>query len=272
MSVIEKVTAFFSKLPFKGMMEKIPTETRTKVPVLNKVIPFANQIVCGLVLILAVTIIIACSSKSGGKSKIKVSPVKDFKYEWTADRKGICVTAYTGKDANVRVPATIEGLPVVELGSPNELFKTIPIEGFQYIGEIVLPDSITVIKEDAFFGSLFYKITLPKGLKEIPKGAFMGCKNFSAITLPDGIEKIGNTAFSACSDLRVANLPASLKEIGYEAFYNCTELNNLIIPDSLSTVKFSLNILKKSYAFRGCDKLPLNTRSRLEALGYKDES
>jgi hypothetical protein len=50
------------------MAEKIPAETRAKVPVLEKAIPFANQIACGLVVLLAV-VIIACSDgkeDSGG--------------------------------------------------------------------------------------------------------------------------------------------------------------------------------------------------------------
>jgi hypothetical protein len=64
MSLIERINAFFAKLPFKGMMEKIPTETRAKVPILDKAIPFANQIFCGLAVALVITVIAA---SSGGK-------------------------------------------------------------------------------------------------------------------------------------------------------------------------------------------------------------
>jgi len=57
---------FFEKLPFRNMAEKIPAGTRAKIPLLNKIIPFANQIVCGLVVLLLVLVIV---SASGGGSR-----------------------------------------------------------------------------------------------------------------------------------------------------------------------------------------------------------
>ncbi|MCL2480222.1 MAG: leucine-rich repeat domain-containing protein [Spirochaetaceae bacterium] len=64
MDIKEKINAFFDKLPFKALAEKkIPQTTREKFPLLNKAIPWANQIVCGLVLFLFIVVI-----ASGGDS------------------------------------------------------------------------------------------------------------------------------------------------------------------------------------------------------------
>jgi hypothetical protein len=279
MSVKEKVNTFFDKLPFRGMAEKIPAETRAKAPVLNRVIPFANQIACGLVVVLLVTAIVACSggkkesgksSGSSAKSNAKAAPASDFKYELTADKKGVRIKSYTGNAPILVIPATIEDMPVMEYGDVNDtsLF-TYPLINGDNFRELVLPDSITGIRISAFRNTPLTKITLPKGLKKIPYGAFMDCSNLETINLPDGIETIEGGAFMRCEDLKTINLPASLKEIGVDAFFNCGELNNLIIPDSLSSIKFLPNLSDKNDAFMGCGKLPLKTRSRLEELGYK---
>ena len=72
----ENKVSSFDKLPFKRMAEKIPSETRAKFPMLDKVIPLANYIACGLVLLLLVLIIfgIAGSSRtSSGSSNAQAS-------------------------------------------------------------------------------------------------------------------------------------------------------------------------------------------------------
>jgi hypothetical protein len=61
------------------------------------------------------------------------------------------------------------------------------------------------------------------------------------------------------------------------AFYDCGELNNLIIPDSINSVRFAHNTgvelldMPNNWAFSGCGKLPLATRSKIESLGYEGE-
>jgi hypothetical protein len=344
MDVKEKANTFFDKLPFKGMAEKIPAETRAKVPILDKLIPWANQIVCGLAVVLIIIIIASASgggpkslaketyklsqkalsvgtnpvkaanlllktqkiqakveklsgdkqviylaelgrlmsgekaSRSSGGSSSKttkatkptVAPASDFKYELTADRKGVRILAYTGNASILIIPATIEDMPVVELGDPAyDLIY--PLIIYENLRELVLPESVTKIAQYAFTDNLLTKVTLPKGLKEIPKGAFNACRRLGTINLPDGIEKIGKNAFLGCNNLTTVNLPASLKEIDEWAFNGCGELNNLSIPDSLSSIKFPKGYADTdNSAFSGCTKLPLKTRGRLEDLGYKD--
>jgi uncharacterized membrane protein YvbJ len=69
----KKINAGINKLPFKKLAEnKIPAGVRAKVPLLEKAIPFANQIVCGLAVLLVV-IIIAASGGGGPKALAKQS-------------------------------------------------------------------------------------------------------------------------------------------------------------------------------------------------------
>ena len=61
---MEKIKELFNKLPFRGLAEKIPAGARAKVPLLETiVIPYANQIVCGIV---ALVILTACFGGGGG--------------------------------------------------------------------------------------------------------------------------------------------------------------------------------------------------------------
>jgi len=68
----DKVNAGIKSLPFRGLVEKkIPEETRTKYPVLNKLIPITNYIVCALVVVIIVVII--ANAAGGGTSSARVN-------------------------------------------------------------------------------------------------------------------------------------------------------------------------------------------------------
>jgi hypothetical protein len=63
---IGKAEGFFAKLPFRAMAEKIPAAVRAKFPLLDKAIPFANQIACGLIAVIVIATIAASGAKDGG--------------------------------------------------------------------------------------------------------------------------------------------------------------------------------------------------------------
>ena len=247
MSTKDKINDLLTNLPFKGLAEKIPTETRAKIPVLNKAILFANQIVCGLAVVLVVTII-ACSRGGGGRA----TPVSDFNYDLTKDGKGIMITGYTGNGGKVIIPSTIEDYPVTEIWSlafrgqnQTEYFPA------NYITELVIPNSIVKI------GNL----------------AFGRIDNLKSVTLPNGLKVIPYWAFYDCVNLTTINMPTGLGEIRREAFMNCGELTNLNIPSSLTSVKFmdmdGFEQTNNNSAFKNCKKLPIKTRQMLEGWGYK---
>ena len=63
----EKVKAGIECLPFRRLAEeKIPAGTRAKFPLLDKVIPFTNQIVCSLAVVLVAVVIGSAASGGGG--------------------------------------------------------------------------------------------------------------------------------------------------------------------------------------------------------------
>ena len=89
-------------------------------------------------------------------------------YEYYSDDIGIVLTKYTGSDTEVIVPSEIAGKAIVK------------IEGTFYsnnsIEEVILPEGITIIGEQAFYG----------------------CTNLKSVILPESTEIIDDYAFAYC--------------------------------------------------------------------------
>jgi hypothetical protein len=110
------------------------------------------------------------------------------------------------------------------------------------IKELVIPDSVVTLGKEIFSrGSLNHtgisaieRITLPKNLKEIPKGMFRGAKNLKSITLPEGLTAIGEYAFSE-SGLESIVIPDSVTVIGNGAFSECENLAEVTLPKGLKS-------------------------------------
>ena len=71
------------------------------------------------------------------------TPASDFTYE--IDDDGVRITAYTGSRAWVRIPAAIDGAPVVAIGE-KAFFRA-------GITELSIPESVTEIGRSAFTGN-----------------------------------------------------------------------------------------------------------------------
>jgi hypothetical protein len=67
---LEVLNTLIVKLPFNSLAGKhIPAAAREKVPMLDKfVIPFANQIVCGIAAVLLITAVAASGKKNSNGS------------------------------------------------------------------------------------------------------------------------------------------------------------------------------------------------------------
>ncbi len=123
------------------------------------------------------------------------------------------------------------------------------------ITDIVLPEYLVEIGEEAFKGSDVTSILMPntvkslgtrafedcKKLKEvtlsssltlIPMAAFRGCDALQELQVPASVTKIADLAFEA-SGLKEMELPMGVETVGAGAFYNCQQLEKLAFPNSL---------------------------------------
>jgi hypothetical protein len=149
--------------------------------------------------------------------------------------------------------------------------KEIGVSAFKgtRLREINLPDGLKEIWDAAFEGTQLQEINLPNSLERIGSSAFSGT-DLDAIVIPDGIQTIETSIFRDCKKLTSVTLPSEIKTIWNDAFTNCSNLTDIIIPDSITAIEFAYtDRYDRSDAFKGCGKLKLAVRSRLETLGYK---
>jgi uncharacterized repeat protein (TIGR02543 family) len=82
------------------------------------------------------------------------------------------------------------------------------------------------------------KIILPNSITSISNQAFYGCKGLTGdLIIPDSVINIGVRAFAWCTgfegNLKLGN---AVKNIGENAFYGCNFTGELILPDSLVSI------------------------------------
>ncbi|MBR5682595.1 MAG: leucine-rich repeat protein [Ruminococcus sp.] len=78
------------------------------------------------------------------------------------------------------------------------------------IKEAVIPDSVTTIVSNAFWGHTLLE----------------------KLYIPNTVSTIEYNAFASCSSLTSVTIPASMKDIGMQAFQNCTALDDVTILSS----------------------------------------
>ena len=71
--------------------------------------------------------------------------------------------------------------------------------------DVVIPDSVTYIGEEAFWN----------------------CENLTSIEIPDSVISIARYAFTDCTGLTSIEIPSSVTSIGDDAFWGCDD--NLVI-------------------------------------------
>lgn len=150
---------------------------------------------------------------------------------------------------DVYVPRMIDGYTVTEIGTSafSDRSASQNLADKQRVN-IVLPDTITVIAEKAFFETHITSCNIPSSVKFIGDGAFAGCSNISQFTVSspnstfaviDGVlfNKVSKklVAFPPAAQNKVYTIPNGIKTIGAYAFYE-TGIS-LTLPDTLVTIE-----------------------------------
>ena len=79
--------------------------------------------------------------------------------------------------------------------------------------EVVVPDYVTSIGDDAFYGcSSLESVTIGNGVESIGSRAFSGCSSLKEIVIPNSVTSIENFAFSSCKALSKINYTGTIDE------------------------------------------------------------
>lgn len=109
--------------------------------------------------------------------------------------------------------------------------------GCKGLTSVIIPDSVTSIGEEAFNGCTgLASVTIGNGVIKIGDWAFSYCTGLTSVTIGNGVKSIGNWAFSYCKGLVSVTLGNSVTRIGNLAFWKCTSLTRVIIPDSVTNI------------------------------------
>ena len=84
-------------------------------------------------------------------------------------------------------------------------------------------------------------ITIPNSITRIKQQTFFGCSKLTSVVIPDSVTTIGDSAFSGCSSLTSIVIPDSVTTIGRFAFQLCTSLTRITFKDT-STWYITSNI------------------------------
>ncbi len=155
--------------------------------------------------------------------------VAPFAFELVGD--SYMITGRGADDSGIlEFPEEYNGKPVTAIGEGafrNDL----------EIGQLIIPDSITMIGAGAFDGCVnLMSATIGSGVTSIPKEAFRKCTFLKTVEFSDTLVSIGESAFSYCERLLKIEMPNTVKTVSPKAFYQCVALKDVTFSSSLELI------------------------------------
>lgn len=144
-----------------------------------------------------------------------------FKYQIVHGGKSIQILGLVkSSQSTVNIPASIDGLPVTEIG--DNAFYNENHAKKNTLTKVTIPDSVVSIGNSAFaYNKALTEIKIPSSVKTLGSSAFEGCSKLKKVELSEGLESIGDKAFYWCERLPSLTIPSSVKNIGEQISYNC---------------------------------------------------
>lgn len=127
-------------------------------------------------------------------------------------------------------------------------------EGCEKLQNADASNATACLGESAYAGSGIISITLPSGIKAVPKKLCSGCTKLTVANL-SGAEAVGKSAFSDCTALESVTGTANLKEVFETAFYGDENAEFEAAPSELESVGTSAFAYCKLIKFGALNKL-----------------
>ena len=105
------------------------------------------------------------------------------------------------------------------------------------LSKIDIPADVTEIGDYAFYYTDLTTLVIPDKVTSLGSYSFKGCVNLTNAIIGNGVVSIGSYAFQSCSLLTILTIGNNVTTIGTYAFGSCKNLINVNIPDSVETVE-----------------------------------
>ena len=127
-------------------------------------------------------------------------------------------------------------------------------------GQVVIPNTVTVIGNSAFYGcENLISVVIPNSVITIGDRAFYACVYLNTVSIPNSVTTIGDLAFFLCNRLTSIIIPNSVITIEYGAFFSCYGLTSVIIPNSVTTIG--------DWAFADCGITSITIPNSVTSIG-----
>lgn len=129
--------------------------------------------------------------------------------------------------------------------------------------DVVIPEGVFEIAEDAFKYSFIKSVKFPSTLRKIGTDAFYSCGCLEEVDFGSGIVDIGsvmNYRVFAYSGIKKVMLPKQVRTIGKNAFYNCSHVEMVSLNEGLDSVY--------TQAFYGCNIKEIAIPDSVSRIGY----
>jgi hypothetical protein len=134
------------------------------------------------------------------------------------------------------------------------------------IQNILLPNTLEVINEQAFEFCGFQTVKIPASVKTIRPKAFCDNRSLVSIIFEQGsqLETIERYVFSYCSCLQNIEIPANVETIGDGPFSHCTSLTNVTFEQGSQLNTINDNAFQKCSSLKTID---MSTCTKVKIIG-----
>ena len=157
------------------------------------------------------------------------SQLQDWKYY---EVKNSVLIGYSGKQKELILPPGI-----IEIY--DQAFRANPD-----IENVIIPDSVRRIGNEAFSWTKIMEIILPTSVYELGENVFSYCHQLKTASISDKIDRIPAHAFEGCVSLENIVLSKRIKHLGEFAFADCCKLQGTLSFPNIETIG--------ACAFYGC--------------------
>lgn len=102
--------------------------------------------------------------------------------------------------------------------------------------DVTIPNGVTEISDQAFYGSSLTSIKIPEGVTTIGEAAFYQCGNLTNVTIPHSVTTIRGNAFRFCNSLTSITIPNNVLSIEESTFSDCAGLTNVTISNGVTSI------------------------------------